>query len=90
MSLLDEDLIGSFSQRFSVFIREGSIASFDKVMVKSSVGVPWWADGHTGKVQVINWVGGDGGGDGMFLPLFVRLVNKNSGSNETNTHNKKP
>ena len=59
-------------------------------MVEGGVGVPWRTDGHFRKIQVVDRVGGDGGGDGMFLPLFVRLVDKNSGSDETNTHNKKP
>ena len=90
MSLVPKYIIGSFSQNASVFVREGSIASFDKIMVKSSVGVPWRADGHTGKVQVINWVGGDGGGDGIFLPLLVRLANKDSSSDETKTGNNQP
>ena len=75
MVLLDEDVIDGSPQLISIFIRERLIASFDKIMVKSSVGVLWWTDGHTGKVQVINWVGGDGGGDGIFLPLLVRLAN---------------
>ena len=59
VSLVPKYVIGGFSQNASVFVREGSIASFDKIMVKSSVGVLWWTDGHTGKVQVINRVGGD-------------------------------
>ena len=59
VSLVQKYIIGSFSQNASVFVREGSIASFDKIMVKSSVGVPGRVDGHTGKVQVINRVGGD-------------------------------
>ena len=59
-------------------------------MVKGGVGVPWRTGGHFRKIQVVDRMGGDGGGNGMFLPLFVRLVNKNFGSNETKTHKKKP
>ena len=71
MSLPDEDLKGSFSQCLSVFIREISIASFDKIMVKGSVGVLWRTYSDIGEIQVIDGVGGDRGGDGILLPLFV-------------------
>ena len=59
MSLLCEDLISSFPQRFSVFIRERSLASFDKIMVEGSVGVLWRTNGHIGELKVVDGVGGD-------------------------------
>ena len=68
MSLLNEDVICSFSQRFSDFIREGSIANFYKIMVESSVGVFWGTYGHLGELKVVYWIGGDSGGDGFFVP----------------------
>ena len=67
--------MGSVSQRFSVVIRERSVANFDKIMVEGGIGVLWRTDGHIGKFQVIDGVGGDRGGDGILLPLFVRLAN---------------
>ena len=87
MGLLNEDVICSFSQRFSVFIREGSIASFYKIMVEGSVGVLWRTDGHIGEVQVVDGVGGDRGGDGILLPLLVRLADQDSSSDEPKTDN---
>ena len=74
VSLLNEDVRGSFSQGVSVFIREGSIASFDKVMIERSVGVLLGTDGHLGEVQVVDGVGGDRGGHRIVLPLLVRLA----------------
>ena len=65
-----------------VFIGERSIASFDKIMIEGSVGVLWRTDGHIGKVKVIDGVGGDRGGDGVLLPIFVRLANQDSSSDE--------
>ena len=82
VSLLNEDVRGSFSQGVSVFIREGSIASFDKVMIEGGVGVPWRTYGHLGEVQVVDWVGGDRGGDGILLPLLVRLSYQDPSSDE--------
>ena len=58
-----------------MFTREISVASFYKIMVEGSVGVLWRTDGHIGKVQVVDGVGGDRGGDGILLPLLVRLAN---------------
>ena len=87
MGLLNEDLIGSSSQCCFVFIRERSIASFDKVMVEGSVGVLWRTDGHLGEVQVVDGVGGDRGGDGILLPLMVRLANQDSSSDEPKADN---
>ena len=74
MDLLHENLIGSSSQYFSVFIREISNANFHKIVVKGGVGALWRTDGHLGEVQVVDGVGGDRGGDGILLPLFVRLA----------------
>ena len=85
VSLLCEDLFGSFSQFFSVFIRVRSIAGFDKIMVEGSVGVLWRTDGHLGKVKVVYGMGGDRGGDGILLPLFVRLADQDSSSDEPKT-----
>ena len=90
MSLLNEDLIGSFSQCFPVFIREGLIASFDKIMVKGGVGVFWRTDGHLGEFQVVDGVGGDRGGDGILLPLLVRLADKDSSPDEPKADNNQP
>ena len=71
VSLLHEDLIGSSFQSVSVFVRERSIASFDKIMVEGSVGVLWGTDGHDGEVKVVDGVGGDRGGDRILLPILV-------------------
>ena len=90
MSLLDEDLIGSFSQRFSGFIRESSIAKFNKIMVEGSIGVLWRADGHIGEVKFVDRVGGDRGGNGFFLPLPIRLVDQDSCTDEPKADNQKP
>ena len=87
MGLLHEDLIGSFFQCSSVFVRESSIASFDKIMVEGSVGVLRRADGHNGEVEVVYGVGGDRGGDRILLPLLVRLSNQDSCPDETKTDN---
>ena len=90
MGLLNEDLIGSSSQCCFVLIRERSIARFDKIMVEGSVGVLWRTDGHLGEVQVIDGVGGDRGGDGILMPLLVRLANQNSCPDKSNGNNTKP
>ena len=90
MSLLNEDLIGSFSQCISVFIREGSIASFNKIMVEGSTGVFWGAYGHLGELQVVDGVGGDRGGDGILLPLLIGLADQNPSNNKATTDSKEP
>ena len=59
-------------------------------MVEGSVGVLWRTDGHLGEVQVVDGVGGDRGGDGILLPLLVRLADQESCSNETKTDYSKP
>ena len=59
-------------------------------MVESSVGVLWRTDGHIGKVQVVNGMGGDRGGDGVLLPLLVRLANQDSSTDETKADNTEP
>ena len=87
MTPLNEDLQGSLSQLAFVFIREGFITSFDKIMVEGSVGVLWRTDGHIGEVQVVDGVGGDRGGDGILLPLLVRLANQDSSSDEPKADN---
>ena len=44
-------------------------------MVEGSVGVLWRTDGHIWELKVVDWMGGDCGGDGILLPLIVRLAN---------------
>ena len=90
MDLIHKDLISSFFHCISVFVRESSIASFDKIMVESSVGVLWRADGHNWEVKIANGVGGDRGGDRILLPLLVRLAYQSASPNETKTDNYKP
>ena len=90
VGLLHKDLIGSPFQCLPVFIRENSVASFNKIMVESSVRVLWRTNGHNGKVEVIDGVGGDRGGDRVLLPILVRLANQDSSTNETKTDNDKP
>ena len=83
MSLLHEDLMGSFFQYCSCLIRESSVACYHKIMVEGSVGVLLRADCHIGEVQVVDGVGGDRGGDGILLPLFIRLSYQDSSPDET-------
>ena len=90
VSLLDKDLIGSFSQSFSVFLREDTVASFDKIMVKGGVGVFWRTDGHLGELQIVDRVGGNCGGDRIVLPFLVRLSNQDSSTEKSKTDNTKP
>ena len=59
-------------------------------MVEGGVGVLWRTDGHIGEVQVVDGVGGDRGGDGVLLPLLVRLANQDSSSDEPNADYKNP
>ena len=87
VSLLNEDLVGSSFQCVFVFSRERFVANFDKIMVEGSVGVLWRTDGHIGEVQVVDGVGGDRGGDGILLPLLVRLADQDSSSDEPKTDN---
>ena len=75
MGFLHKDPISRSFQSCFVFVREGSIASFDKIVVESGIGALWRTDGHNGEVEVVDGVSGDGGGDGIFLPLLVRLAN---------------
>ena len=56
-------------------------------MVEGGVGVLRRADGHIGEIQVVDGVGGDRGGDGILLPLLVRLANEDSRSNESKADN---
>ena len=79
-----------FLQGFLLAIRKASIAGLDKVMVKGGVGPLWRADGHNGEVKVFNGVGGDRGGYGILLPIFIGLTYKSSCSNEANRHNSNP
>ena len=59
-------------------------------MVEGGVGVFRRADGHVGEVQVVDGVGGDRGGDGILLPLLVRLANQESCPYETKADYGKP
>ena len=52
-------------------------------MVEGSVGVLLRTDRHIGEVQVVDGVGGDRGGDGVLLPLIVRLADQDSSTNES-------
>ena len=52
-------------------------------MVEGSAEVLWRADGHIREVQAFDWMGGDRGGDGILLPLLVRLSYQDSSSDES-------
>ena len=90
VSLFSEDLIGRIPQCVFVVVRERSIASLDKIMVEGGVGVLWRTDGHIWELKVIDGVGGDRGGDGILLPLLVRLANECSSTNKPKADNKNP
>ena len=90
MSCLNKDFERCFFQDSSILVRESSISSPHKVVVKTGVGVLWRTNGHIGKVQVFDWVGGDRGGNGILLPIVVRLANQDSSTEETKTDNTKP
>ena len=76
MGLFDEDIESSFFQGIFVFVREGPITGFDKIMIKSSVWVLRRIDSNNGDVQVVNGASGDRGGNRILLPLLVRLSNQ--------------
>ena len=59
-------------------------------MVEGGVRVPRRTDGHDGKVEVINGMGGDRGGDWILLPRLVGLGNQDSSCDESKRHNYKP
>ena len=59
-------------------------------MVEGCVGVLWRTDGHSGEVQVFDGVGRDRGGDGILLPILVRLADQETSTNKTETNNPKP
>ena len=90
VGLLHKDPIGSFFQSQFVFVRERSVASFDKIMVEGGVGAPWRTDRHGGEVKVVDGVGGDRGGNGVLLPILIRLGNQDSSRNESATNNEEP
>ena len=56
-------------------------------MVEGGVGVLRRADGHDGEVKVVNWVGGDRGGNRRFLPLMIRLADQIASAKEPQTDN---
>ena len=59
-------------------------------MVEGSVGVFWRTDGHVWKVQVIDGMGCNRGGDGILLPLHIRLNNQDSCPDEPKADNTEP
>ena len=59
-------------------------------MVEGGVGVLWRTDGNNWEVQIIDGVGGDRSGDGILLPLLVRLANQDSSSDEPKADNNNP
>ena len=65
-------------------------ASLYKIMVESGVGVFGRTDGHNRKVQVINGMGGDRGGNRRLLPFLVRLTNQESSPNKSKNDHCKP
>ena len=87
MGLLHKDLEGRLFQCSSVLLRKAPITSLVKVMIEGSVGALWRTDGHDGEVKVVDGVGGDRGGDGVLLPLLVRLANQDSSSDEPKADN---
>ena len=73
-----------------MLIRERSIASFCKVMIEGCVGVLWVTDRHFWKVEVIDGMDRNRGGNGGILPYLVRLADQDSSTNETETDNARP
>ena len=71
MGSVNEDFIGRFFENFLVLVRKRLVSRLDKIMVKSSVGSFWRANGHHGEVKVGDGVGGDRGGDWGLLPLII-------------------
>ena len=59
-------------------------------MVEGSVGVLWRTDGHVWEVQVVDGMGCNRGGDGILLPLHIRLNNQDSCPDEPKTDNTEP
>ena len=90
MGLFDEDIESSFFQGIFVFVREGPITGFDKIMIKSSVWVLRRIDSNNGEVQVVNGASGDRGGNRILLPLLVRLSNQVSCCSKTTANNQEP
>ena len=62
----------------------------DKVMVEGSIGALWRTYGDNGKVEVVDGVGGDRGGNGVLLPLLVGLTYQDSGNNKPNANYQNP
>ena len=56
-------------------------------MVEGSVGVLLGTDRHIREFKVVDGVGGDRGGDGILLPLLVRLADQDSSSDEPKADN---
>ena len=62
----------------------------DKIMVDGSIGALGRTDGHDGEVEVVDGVGGDRGGEGILLPLLVRLADQDPSSDEPKADNENP
>lgn len=61
-----------------------------QVMVEGRVGVLWRADSHHWELKVVDDMGGDCGGNGFVLPLFVGLANQDTSPDKPKTDNSKP
>ena len=59
-------------------------------MVEGSVGILRRTYGHLREVQVVDGMSGDRGGDGILLPLLVRLADKDSSPDEPKADNNQP
>ena len=59
-------------------------------MVEGSVGVLWRTDSHVWEDQVVDGMGCDRGGDGILLPLVIRVAYQNASSNKPETNNEYP
>ena len=90
MGYLLKDLEAGLLQSKSILLREAPITSLYKVMIEGGVGALWRTDGHDGEVQVVDGAGGDRGGNGILLPLLVRLADKDSSPDEPKADNNQP
>ena len=90
LGFVHENLIGRFPQFSSIFRRKGPIANLYKIIIQGSVGSLWRADGHDGKVQVVDRAGGDRGSPRRLLPLLVRLADQQSCSQKTKADHTSP
>ena len=70
-------------QLLSVLFSKGLIVSFDQVMVQGCIWAPRGADCHRWKVQLLNWIGGYGGGHRGLLPSQVGFADQQNGDDKT-------